>query len=346
MKFAFIPGDGVGIELGEELHKICGALANYTNIKFDISEVDLSLTRFRETGVLLPETVKDMLTGASAIWAGPFSEAQEGGRSYNGRLMKSLLTALDCTIHCRHLTDFNPNIDTVKYKPFDVFIIQNSPNLAGETHHFVSRLNHAERVEHQINIWSESALKPLLEYAQNIIEQQKRKKIVIVNPSMEPEGNQLVSDLARQLAENDELTVKMFTAERVVYTLLQRPHELDMIISVAPFGSILSRVGSFLEGGLGLGFVTYGDQDGDKIYQVLHPASTGYVGKDAANPLGAVRALAAILKQIKRPGLAKILADAVFQALDAGWSTRDMGGSMGTTEIGDFICAKLAESAQ
>ncbi|MBT3479511.1 MAG: hypothetical protein HOA15_05095 [Candidatus Marinimicrobia bacterium] len=35
---------------------------------------------------------------------------------------------------------------------------------------------------------------------------------------------------------------------------------------------------------------------------------------------------------------------AIEKAINAGWVTRDLGGSMGTIEMGDFICSKLAEN--
>ena len=44
------------------------------------------------------------------------------------------------------------------------------------------------------------------------------------------------------------------------------------------------------------------------------------------------------------PLICNAIRSAVDAAINAGWVTRDLGGSMGEIEMGDYICSKLSEN--
>ncbi len=343
MKLVFIPGDGVGNEISSELIKICQALEDYTNLKFNIQTFDLGLNHYLETGIFVPDGVIKECEHAKAIWIGPLTDKSADGTPVKGAIMQRLISGLDTSIYCRRIRPFNPNINLMTTAPFDVFIIQDCINHETGTKSFTTAIRKGDGLTVDLSFTAHNRVHRLMEFAMNLIENGIRHSLTIALPEEQiTSDNPWIKEYQNISSERD-LPISIIAIDRVFFRLLHKPGDLDLVLTIAPYGKLLSKLGAAIEGGLGLAYESYMNESGQQLFHGLHPTSDNYIGKDAANPIGAIRALANILNHINRPGLGSAIDQAVASSLEAGWSTRDMGGSMGTSEIGDFICNKLSE---
>ena len=343
MKFVFIPGDGVGNEISAELIKIGQALENYTNIKFNIQTFDLGLKHYLDTGIFVPDGVIKECKQAMAIWVGPLTDKTGDGVPIRKSIIGRLITGLNISTFIRRIVPFNPNINLLTSEPFDVLVLQDCIDYGSNANNFTTNITAKERMTFDISITTNSRVVNLLNYAIKLTENNERHKITVALPD-----DQITSDNPwiiqyKKLSLSKDLPISIISIDRLVFRLLHRPVDLDIILTIPPYGTLLSKLGAALEGGLGLAYESYVNPEGLRLFHVLHPPSDRFVGKDAANPIGAIRALADILYHVNRPVLGRAIEQAVRSSLEAGWSTRDMGGSMGTVEIGDFICNKISE---
>ncbi|MGZ8866852.1 MAG: isocitrate/isopropylmalate family dehydrogenase, partial [Thermoanaerobaculia bacterium] len=76
-------------------------------------------------------------------------------------------------------------------------------------------------------------------------------------------------------------------------------------------------------------------------FEPIHGSAPKYAGKDVANPIGAILTAAMMLDYLGSPSEAEMIERAVVAAINAGETTHDLGGSLGTKAAGEAILNRL-----
>ena len=79
------------------------------------------------------------------------------------------------------------------------------------------------------------------------------------------------------------------------------------------------------------------------MFEPVHGSAPPLAGKDVANPIGAILSAALMLEYLGRIDEAKRIERAVEAAVQAGETTRDVGGTLGTRAAGEAILRRLAD---
>ena len=77
------------------------------------------------------------------------------------------------------------------------------------------------------------------------------------------------------------------------------------------------------------------------MFEPVHGSAPKYAGKNIANPLAAILTLGLMLDYLGYSEQNSVVAKAVEEAIHSRNVTKDLGGNLGTTETGDFICEKI-----
>ena len=77
------------------------------------------------------------------------------------------------------------------------------------------------------------------------------------------------------------------------------------------------------------------------MFEPVHGSAPPLAGKDVANPVGAILSAALMLEYLGRVEDARRIERAVEAAVQAGETTRDIGGSLGTKAAGGAILKRL-----
>jgi len=126
--------------------------------------------------------------------------------------------------------------------------------------------------------------------------------------------------------------------------LVQRPEMFDVMVTENMFGDILSDLGAALVGGMGMApSADIGARHA--VFQPSHGSAPDIAGRGIANPVAAILSAAMMLDWLHTPTTrrgARMIDAAVRQVFsDRKCRTRDMGGSLSTTRMGDAIIAAL-----
>jgi isocitrate/isopropylmalate dehydrogenase len=78
------------------------------------------------------------------------------------------------------------------------------------------------------------------------------------------------------------------------------------------------------------------------MFEPVHGSAPPLAGKNIANPIGAILSAALMLDSLGRADDARRVERAVEEAVHAGETTRDIGGSLGTREAGTAILKRLS----
>ena len=77
------------------------------------------------------------------------------------------------------------------------------------------------------------------------------------------------------------------------------------------------------------------------LFEPIHGSAPKYAGQDVANPIGAILTAAMMLDYLCFAEPAAQLERAVVGAIQAGETTKDLGGTLGTKAAGDAILRRL-----
>jgi 3-isopropylmalate dehydrogenase len=123
--------------------------------------------------------------------------------------------------------------------------------------------------------------------------------------------------------------------------LVRTPEAFQVIVTGNLFGDILSDLASILVGGLGLAPSANRHPGRVSMYEPVHGSAPPLAGKNVANPMAGILTLAMMLDGIGATDAAAAVEDAVREAIREGVGTEDVGGRLGTKEVGDWIAERV-----
>jgi 3-isopropylmalate dehydrogenase len=143
--------------------------------------------------------------------------------------------------------------------------------------------------------------------------------------------------------EYPDVSLEHMLADNAAMQLVKNPRQFDVILTDNLFGDLLSDEAAQLTGSLGmLPSAAIGVAGTPGLYEPIHGSAPDIAGQGVANPLAAILSLAMALRwSLGRPDLADRVTVAVDAALAAGARTRDLGGSLGSSAMGDAVLARL-----
>ena len=120
--------------------------------------------------------------------------------------------------------------------------------------------------------------------------------------------------------------------------LVMNPQQFDVIVTTNLFGDILSDLCAGLVGGLGMAPGANIGAD-CAIFEAVHGSAPDIAGKNLANPSSVILASIQMLEYLGMQDKAEKIRSALADVIATGdRTTRDLGGSFGTT---DFTAAVL-----
>jgi 3-isopropylmalate dehydrogenase len=126
--------------------------------------------------------------------------------------------------------------------------------------------------------------------------------------------------------------------------MVRDPSQFDVIVTCNLFGDIASDLGAQLAGGLGLapsGNIHPGQVS---LFEPVHGSAPAIAGKNIANPMGAVLSAGMMFEHLGWKPEAEAIVTAVHAALREGKTAAELGGSMGTREVGDWLSESVAKA--
>ena len=108
------------------------------------------------------------------------------------------------------------------------------------------------------------------------------------------------------------------------------------------FGDIITDIGAELQGGMGMAGSANINPGGVSLFEPVHGSAPPLAGKNKANPIAAILTVQMMLAHLGFEQAAKEVELAVRKAVVDNRLTEEMGGALGTREVGDFIAATLS----
>src|SRR5207237_10731463 len=123
--------------------------------------------------------------------------------------------------------------------------------------------------------------------------------------------------------------------------MVREPRQFDVIVTNNMFGDIITDLAAGLQGGLGMAASGNISPGRTSMFEQVHGSAPPLAGKNLANPMGAILTSAMMLEHLGLTREAAKLNAAVLEAVRQKKTTADIGGAMGTREVGDWIAKQI-----
>ncbi len=324
-----IEGDGIGPEICAEVLKV--AKATKLEFKFEKALAGTSaLSKFHD---LLPDETLNLIKKNGVALKGPLTTpVGKGFSSINVLLRKKFeLFANVRPVKSIPGVSLHPKVDLVIMR-------EATESLYSGIEHEV-----APGVVECIKVVTRHASLRIAQYAFDYAAKNKRKKITAIHKAnIMKLSDGLFLDCAREIAKKfPSITYDELIVDNACMQLVIRPEQFDVLLLENLYGDIVSDLCAGLVGGLG---VVPGANIGEKyaIFEAVHGSAPDIAGKGLANPTAIILTLAMMLRYLREQKTADVIEDAVTTVLaEKKNRTRDLGGNLSTSELGDVIAKEV-----
>lgn len=348
-RIAVIAGDGIGQEVTPQGIKILEAACAVTGKKLAFTEFDWGADRFLRDGTTLPVDAPTMLRhDFDAIFFGAVGDPRVPSNHHAADILLGLRFKLDLYVNTRPCVLFDPRVTPLKNRAerdidFIVFRENTEGAYAGVGGNFKQGTRDEVAVQEDVNTWKgvERVCRYALEYARR-----KRLKRVCMSDKSNAMtfGHGLWQRLWKELREEfKDIETRHLYADTLMMEMVRDPSQFQVIVTCNMFGDIASDLGAQLCGGLGLapsGNIHPGQVS---LFEPVHGSAPNIAGKNLANPLGSALSGAMMLEYLGFEREAILIRDAARAAVREGKTTADLGGGMGTREVGDWVTERISK---
>jgi 3-isopropylmalate dehydrogenase len=171
----------------------------------------------------------------------------------------------------------------------------------------------------------------------------RRKKLCSVGKANVLETSELWRDVVTEVsADYPDVGLTHMYADNAAMQLIKDPGQFDVIVTGNLFGDILSDEASMCAGSIGMQPSATLGVGRKGLYEPIHGSAPDIAGAGKANPVGTILSAAMMLRySLDRPQDADRIENAVAKAIKAGARTRDIGGRLSTSQMGDAVLAAV-----
>lgn len=368
-KIAWLPGDGVGVEVLEATRIVFDIL----NFDAEYIHGDIGWEFWCKEADALPERTLELLKNVDAAMFGAITskpvkdaeaelipELQGKGLIYRSPIvrMRQLFDLYTCLRPCKaypgnplNLKDdidivvFRENTEDmycgVEFNPVPEELRATLMNISKPFERFGKLGLDEFAISCKINTkaGSERIIRAAFDFARKF----NRKKVTIVHKANVVRATDgLFFDIAKEVRKDyPEIEMDDANIDAMTMWLLKNPNNYDVLVAPNLYGDIISDLAAQMVGGLGFGC------SGNigktlAVFEPSHGSAPKYTGLHKVNPIATILAGKMMLEWLGETEMADRIEKATAEVIKEGKvRTYDMGGSATTLEMGQAIADKL-----
>jgi 3-isopropylmalate dehydrogenase len=352
MKVAVFEGDGIGPEVMREAVRVLGAIGLND---LELIEGDVGAMAWRKHGHPLPPATLEIAHACDAILFGAVGDFDCDHLERHLRPEQAILglrKELGLFANLRpakvyagleEMSTLRPEIAAV----IDMVIVRESNGDVYFGEKGIRTLPDGRRQGYDIMSYAEDEVRRIAHVGFHTA-MGRKKQLCSVDKANVLETSQLWRDVVIEVsAEYPEVELSHLYVDNAAMQMVKSPGQFDVIVTGNMFGDILSDQASMCVGSIGLlASATMAEsKPGDfqmGLYEPIHGSAPDIAGKGIANPMAQILSAAMMLRHsFGKEAEALRIEGAVANALADGIRGGDLGGSHGTTAIGDAILVRL-----
>lgn len=344
LKFAVLPGDGIGPEISKQGVDVLKAIATRYNHEFDYVYGFVGASAIDNCGNPFPKETLELCLKSDAVFfssvGDPRFDNNPNSKVRPEQGLLSMRKSLELFANIRPISTFDcllgkSPLKTEIVKGVDFIVIR---ELTGGM--YFGEKYEADDKAYDTNVYYRYEIERILDVAYKYAIERKQHLTVV------DKANVLASSrLWRKIAQEKALmypsvrTDFMFV-DNASMKLIQEPGFFDVIVTENTFGDILTDEASVITGSMGL-LPSASTGSKTPVFEPIHGSWPEAAGKNIANPIAQILSAAMMLEYFGLDKEGKAIREAVDQSLEQNVRTPDIQVTgapyYGTCEVGSWI---------
>ena len=345
-----IPGDGIGKEVVAEAVKVIAA----SGADVELAHFDWGADRYLVDGITVPPDGFTMLgRDSDAILAGAFGDPRVASNIHAKEILLGMRFKMDLYANVRPVRLLDAALCPLKgVEPRDVDFVVVRENTEGVYTDAggVFKQGTPDEVAIQEDINTRKGVERVIRYAFEYCERHAKQE-------GSPRNHVLMCDKSNAMThagglwqrvfkevgqEYPQITTQHMYVDALCLQMVRDPRQFDVIVTNNMFGDIITDLAAGLQGGLGMAASANIHPGKTSMFEPVHGSAPQIAGKNVANPLGAILTAAMMLAHLGLTRESAKIEDAVLAAVQRKRMTRDVGGAMDTSEVGEWVAERVA----
>src|SRR3954462_437696 len=346
-KIAVIPGDGIGPEVIDAGLRVLNRVNDARNLGLDFVHFGWNADEYLRTGVSMPPgAMDDIRHNYDAVYLGAFGDPRVPDMKHAADILLGMRFQLDLYVNYRPVKLLNDALCPLKDKSMkDVDLVIFRENTEGA---YVGmggnfKKGTSEEIAVQEDVSTRKGVERIIRYAFDFAKRTGRKSVCMSdkNNVMRFGGDLWLRTFEEVSKEYPDIEHFHMFVDALTMQMVRAPEMFEVIVTNNMFGDIVTDLGAALQGGLGVAASGNINPGRVSLFEPIHGSAPKYAGKDEANPVGAILTAAMMLEYLGFPDPAAMIERAVIESIDAGETTQDIGGNLGTKAAGAAILQRL-----
>jgi 3-isopropylmalate dehydrogenase len=349
-KIAVLPGDGIGREVIPEAVKVLKA----SGAPLETTEFDWGAARYLADGVTVPPDGFAMLGREfDAILLGAFGDPRVPTNIHAKEILLGMRFKMDLYANVRPVRLLDAALCPLKgVEPKDVdfaVVRENTEGVYGDLGG-VFKQGTEDEVAIQEDVNTRKGVERVIRYAFDLCEKHpkldgsRRNRVLMCDKSnaMTHAGGLWQRVFKEVSREYPQIKAEHMYVDALCMQMVRDPRQFEVIVTNNMFGDIITDLAAALQGGLGMAASGNIHPGKTSMFEPVHGSAPPIAGKNVANPMGAILTGAMMLNYLGLAREAVKIEAAVLEAVRQKKTTSDVGGTLGTREVGEWVAAKLA----
>ncbi len=348
---AVIPGDGIGIDVTKEAVKVLDTMNSLFELDLKLNHFDYGAERYLKDGTTLPESgFKELRDKYDAILLGAFGDPRVPDMKHAKDILLGLRFRLDLYVNHRPINLIHEKLCPLKDKrPEDINFVVFRENTEG---FYVGvggifKEGTPDEIAIQESVNTRKGVERIIEYGFKYAVENDLSHVTMSDKSnaLQYEGGLWLRTFEEVSERYPNIKTSHWYIDALAMQMIKKPEQFEVIVTNNMFGDIITDLGAQIQGGLGLGASGNINPELHKgLFEPVHGSAPKYAGDNIANPMGAILSAQMMLEFLGFKSQASIISKAISEAVEHDWTPRDLGGSLGTVEVGDYIVRYIEEN--
>jgi 3-isopropylmalate dehydrogenase len=348
-KIAVIPGDGIGREVIPEAVKViqsAGATLKFTYFEWGADRY------LADGNTVPPDGFAILAREFDAILLGAMGDPRVPTNVHAKEILLGMRFKLDLYANVRPVRLLDASLCPLKgVEPKDVDFVVVRENTEGvyTDSGGIFKQGTADEIAIQEDINTRKGVERVIRFAYEYAAQNKklggspRTRVLMCDKSnaMTHAGSLWQRVFKQVAAEYPQIKSEHMYVDALCMQMVREPRQFDVIVTNNMFGDIITDLAAGLQGGLGMAASGNIHPGKTSMFEPVHGSAPPLAGKNAANPMGAILTGALMLAHLGFAAEAIRIESAVLEAVRAKKTTQDIGGTLGTREVGRWIANRV-----